>query len=156
MGARYNTLQYHEGSRKEFGLLTIIHLSDLLTVETQVSIGDKTVLYGMRLGWKRGRPPLTGELVSLHLPQSKILVRVSRVTRTCVCCPQGIVHLYVEQLPGVSADATVCDCAKTREMKTAKGWRDIAAEVECPRKSRSVLRRVSDILKQGSVVHKVK
>ncbi len=141
-----NLLHYREGSQTDFGKLRVVHISDLLTIETQVSIEDEAVAYGMRLGWRRGPPPLT-ELISLHLPQCKILVRVTRVTRTCVCCAHGIVHILADQVPGVVADATVCHCSKKRGMKTAKAWRDIAAETECPRKNRAVLSRVSDILK---------
>ena len=142
--ARSNALQYHEGVRDKFGLLRIIHLYDLFTIETQVTVNDGNLSYGMRLGWKKGIPPLTGELVSLHLPHSKIPVRVVRVSRTCLCCTHGVVRLQVEQVPGILADPMICDCSKQREMQTAETWRDM--EVPCPRRHRAVLHRVSEII----------
>ena len=146
--ARVNALQYREGAVENFGRLRIIHLGDLLTVETQVTIADKALVYGMRLGWKRAAPPLTGELVSLHLPQSKLLVRVTKVTRTCLCCARGIVYLHVEQVPGIIADPRVCDCAVKRPMETVGKWRDIAGEVACPRKNRAMLANVAEIIRR--------
>ena len=144
--ARSNALQYHEGVRDRFGLLRIVHLYDLFSIETQVTINDGNLAYGMRLGWKKGVPPLTGELVSLHLPQSKILVRVVRVSRTCLCCSHGVVRLQVEQVPGILADPMVCDCSKQREMQTAPAWRDM--EVSCPRRHRAALHKVSEIIER--------
>lgn len=140
--------QYQEGSLTEFGRLRIVHLSDLRTIETQVSVEEQSVVYGMRLGWRSGPPPLTGELISLHLPQSRLLVRVSRVSRSCVCCAHGVVYLLVEQIPGITADTRICECANRRQMRTARQWRDLAAETICPRRSRAVLRNVSEILRR--------
>ena len=144
---RPHVIQYREGSREDFGLLRIVHLSHLRSIETQVDITESQMLYSMRLSWRSGVPPLTGELISLHLPKSRIPARISRVTRTCVCCPQGRVHIYAHPIPGFLPDERVCDCAQRRETDIAAEWRDYGAETECRRRGRGVLREVSDILK---------
>lgn len=141
-------IQYKEGSRADFGKLRVVHMGDLDTLETQIAIQADAIMYGMRLGWRYGAPPLTGELLSLHLPQSKMLVRVSRVQRTCVCCPRGAVYVYVDTVPGILPDTSICKCSQKRPAQVAKEWRDFSSEVDCPRKSRAVLRKVSDILNQ--------
>lgn len=147
IGRPPTTIQYKEGSREEFGWLRVIHLDDLLSIETQLSISEGAVLYGMRLGWKRGLPPLTGELISLHMPQSRMLVRVSRVMRTCVCCTRGAVYVHVEPSPGIVPDTSkICHCSKKRNQKTVKDWRNYDEEVACSQKGRAVLRNVSEIL----------
>lgn len=147
MANRRDEVQYREGSRVEFGWLRIVHLDDLLSIETRIEVQDGAVVYGMRLGWKKGEPPLVGELISLHLPKSKTLVRVSRVARTCVCCAHGITYLYVEQTSGVLPDPSICACARRRELLACRQWRDYTVETTCPRKSRAVLSEVSATLK---------
>ena len=145
------TIQYKEASKHEFGDLRVVHLGDVTSIETQLTIKDSEVIYGMRLSWRWGPPPLRGELISLHLPQSKNLVRVSRVTRTCVCCAHGITQVHVEPVNGVLSDMTVCECSKKRQMRNGgnQEWRDIGEEVSCTRRKRGVLRRVSDMIEAG-------
>ena len=111
---------YREGEDEIHGRVRAVHLHELLALEEQYVPTNGVIDRAIRAHWPgQSVPPLIGAMVSLHVPGQRVLVRVTRVARSCNCCVRGACALvYMREMPETRRLQMECECT------TKVGWSD--------------------------------
>lgn len=115
---------YAEGEDLRVGVVRPVHMPEMLAIEEQYVPSRNTVTRAARIHWlDKGNPPVKGQLLSLHLPGQRVLVCVSRVSRSCGCCPKGAVALvYVREVRTAMRMYKECRCTTTPQWAQTDEW----------------------------------